>query len=602
MTICSFIEIKFEGLSLPVPEAFGETKMFPSCGIFITTAQMPDKLRRWIAVHPNWTLTLLALAVLVPFLNKPFNMDDPLFVWTAQQIHNHPGNPYGFDVNWYGQSEPMWQVTKNPPLAGYYLAVAGTVFGWSEIAMHFALLFPALGVILGTYRLARRFCDHPMLAASVTLFMPVFLVSSSTVMCDVLMLAFWVWAVELWMGGLKREYSHGLTVAALLIGLAAIAKYYGACLVPLLGLYSLIDQRRLGWWAVRLLIPLAILYFYQLATVLLYGQPLFASATDYAVGKKAISLIWGFKVGSVSLAFTGGCLALVIFFAPVFWRMGTLLKFVGIAVLFVAVFIWKDDGLKDIGPATGVWRKLMELQIIFWAVGGVCALALAGADVWRQCDSRSWLLVLWVFGTFLFTACLNWIVNGRSILPMAPAMGILIARRCEQVVLNGGKDSRLRELYGKFAFAAGAALALLVARSDMVLAKAVRESAQQVCAKYGHGTQKLWFLGHWGFQYYMEALGASAFGSRQLEFKPDDLLAVPFNNTNNGPPENVSLVRGETFVIQGPRLLTLTHEEVGAGFYASVLGPLPFAFGDMPPEKVLICILNPTPVPASSKN
>ena len=69
----------------------------------------------------------------------------------------------------------MWWVTENPPLAGYYLALAAGILGWSEVALHFAFLLPAVAAILGTHRLARRFCNSPMLAALATLFTPVFM-------------------------------------------------------------------------------------------------------------------------------------------------------------------------------------------------------------------------------------------------------------------------------------------------------------------------------------------------------------------------------------------------------------------------------------------
>jgi 4-amino-4-deoxy-L-arabinose transferase-like glycosyltransferase len=144
---------------------------------------------RWLALHPGLTLLLVVLAALAPFLAKPFNIDDPLFLWTARQIQSHPADPYGFMVNWYGTADPMWWVTDNPPLASYYLALAAGVLGWSEVALHFAFLLPAVAAILGTHRLARRFCSLPMLAALATLFTPVFLVSGTTVMCDVMMLA-----------------------------------------------------------------------------------------------------------------------------------------------------------------------------------------------------------------------------------------------------------------------------------------------------------------------------------------------------------------------------------------------------------------------------
>src|SRR5262252_4808920 len=152
-------------------------------------------MRRWLSFHPNWALALATLALLAPFLNKPFNMDDPLFIWAGRHIQADPGNPYGFEVNWFGTLAPMWQATKNPPLASYYLALVGVVLGWGELAMHAALLLPAIAVILGTHRLARQFCACAWLAALATLLTPVFLISSTTVMCDVPMLALWIWAI-----------------------------------------------------------------------------------------------------------------------------------------------------------------------------------------------------------------------------------------------------------------------------------------------------------------------------------------------------------------------------------------------------------------------
>src|SRR6516162_7575253 len=140
-----------------------------------------EKIRDlWIG-HPYWALALLTIAALAPFLGKPFNLDDPLFVWAAQHIQSHPANPYGFQVNWFGSTQPMWAAMLNPPLMSYYLAGAAIIFGWSELGLHSACVLLAVSVVLGTYRLAKKFCRRPWLAALAALFSPGFLVSSSTV-------------------------------------------------------------------------------------------------------------------------------------------------------------------------------------------------------------------------------------------------------------------------------------------------------------------------------------------------------------------------------------------------------------------------------------
>src|SRR5215831_9522899 len=175
-------------------------------------------IRDWCIEHPNLALTIVTVAALVPFLAKPFNLDDPLFIWAAQQIQSHPADPYGFQVNWFGSPQPMWTAMMNPPFMCYFLALAAVFFGWSEIGLHLACLVFAVAAILGTYRLATNFCKRPMLAAFATLFTPAFLVSSTTVMCDVPMLAFWIWAIVFWTEGVRQSNFWKLSAAAALIG------------------------------------------------------------------------------------------------------------------------------------------------------------------------------------------------------------------------------------------------------------------------------------------------------------------------------------------------------------------------------------------------
>ena len=557
-----------------------------------------NKTCRWLALHPNRTLLLVVLAALAPFLAKPFNIDDPLFVWTAQQIHAHPADPYGFKVNWYGTADPMWWVTENPPLASYYLALAAGALGWSEVALHFAFLLPAVAAILGTHRLARRFCNSPMLAALATLFTPVFLVSSTTVMCDVLMLAFWVWAAAFWLEGLEENSSGKLFAAGWLIALAALTKYFGACLIPLLVACSVIGKRQFRQWAAHLLIPLAALCAYQWVTRALYGHALLSEATDYAKYAKGFLGGSGIASGLTALTFTGGCLAVVIFLAPLLWRMRVLAMFAGGTVLLAAVNYWGGSLLKKHSAIQDVLPISVEFQIIFWAIGGLGVLELAVADVLGRRDARSWLLALWVLGTFLFAAFFNWTVNGRSLLPMAPAVGILLARRLEQKVLTGWK---ICPLSAAICLAASAVLALLVTRADFCLAMAVRQSAQQAGAKYGREPGALWYQGHWGFQFYMDAMGALPLDIRHSALKPGDTLVVPVNNTSLFPINSGTATLRETIAVSGPRRLTTWSTPAGAGFFAAAEGPLPFAFGHVPPENVFVYALK-SPAPASTQN
>jgi len=228
---------------------------------------------------------------------------------------------------------------------------------------------------------------------------------------------------------------------------------------------------------------------------------------------------------------------------------------------------------------------LVEAQLVFWAAGGVCVLGLAAGELLRRRGADSWLLVLWVLGTFAFAAFCNWIVNARSLLPMAPAVGILLARR-----LEGGSVAIQRPgaLAVGVPLAAGAVLALLVARADFLFAVALRRAAQETRARAGRGRPTLWFEGHWGFQYYMEAPGTSALDVIRSAPKPGDALALPLGIAHVRPPPRNAAVQA-TLAIPGPRWLATVNPDIGAGFYASVIGPLPFAFGAVPPQNVMLC-------------
>ena len=80
-----------------------------------------------------------AVAALAPFLNKAFHIDDPLFLWMAQQISQHPADPYGFSVNWYVSAKPMFSIMQNPHKC--ILHGSGRELPWLERAGD-ALRFP----------------------------------------------------------------------------------------------------------------------------------------------------------------------------------------------------------------------------------------------------------------------------------------------------------------------------------------------------------------------------------------------------------------------------------------------------------------------------
>jgi 4-amino-4-deoxy-L-arabinose transferase-like glycosyltransferase len=528
-------------------------------------------------------LAAALFACLLPFSGKAFNIDDTLFLYVARQITQHPLDPFGFKVNWFLDAVPMAYETKNPPLAGYYIAAAASVVGWSERALHLAFLLPALAVVWGTYRLAQRFTSSPLLAAAATLLTPAFLVSANSVMCDTMMVALWMWAIIFWIEGLAPRKPLYLATSALLIALCALTKYFGAALILLLAAYSLARLRRFGSWAWYLLAPILILTGYQHWTKTVYGLRMITSAAHHSTGMRQARQSSILAKTLVDLSFVGGCALPALTLAPLIWTRRKILAvfvasgiagfFVGSGRIFLGETLWPFDFYRH-------WI-LVGIELTLFLAAGFSVMALAATDAWKRKDADSLLLLLWVFGTFFFTGFVNWTINVRSVLPLVPAVGILLARRVDMLRLT---SMRWRPAALGIALAAAGAVSLWLTWSDAELANSARTAATLIEQKTRNQPGAVWFLGHWGFQYYMESFGAHAVVVNDPPRRPEDYIAIAeTSRLFEVRPEFVASHE----VVQIPMSLGITPSsiELGAGFYSADWGPLPFALGPVPLER-----------------
>jgi hypothetical protein len=310
---------------------------------------------------------------------------------------------------------------------------------------------------------------------------------------------------------------------------------------------------------------------------------LLSDAGKYATAIRGSLMLQSLLTG---LTFTGGCLAPITLFAPLLWGRREWIIGMIVSVLVAVVLFFAVRNTFSNHPGAGE-----ALQILLWAAGGIGLLALAIADVYHQRDADSVLLACWVLGTFIFTAFFNWVVNGRSILPIAIPAAILVARRLEQRARAGTKFSPMTLFVP---VAVGAALAIGVTAADYFSALAPQSLAGGVQSLYpGSNEHRLWFQGHWGFQYYMEKNGATALDLQHLQLKQGDYIAMPSGNSNVYPLKE-PVTELETISIAPFGCLTTMSKESGAGFYASLWGPLPFAFGRSADQSVTIFAYDPT--------
>lgn len=523
-------------------------------------------------------LALLLLASAGPFLARPIHLDEPVFVWVARQIARSPLDFYGFQINWTGTLEPVHEFMMNPPLASYYLALAAGAVGWSETGLHAAFVPVALAALLGTFALGVRFSSRPWIAALAALWTPAFLVSCTMAMSDTLAVALWVWALVLWDRGLRDASRARLVAAALLAGLAGLTEYFALALIPLLALHAALTTRRAGAWLAALAIPLGMIAVYERLTASAYGHSLLFGAARYAADYHGTTLAGHARKLALGLVFTGGSAASLLFLAPALLPRRSLSKWllpIGFGCAKLAVALAQARG-------SGTW---VLAQLVVWCAVGVGVLALALGDLLRTRRPEAVLLLAWVLGCFAFASFVNWTLNARSVLPLIPAVGILIARRLEQRAAAGHPPSRVRVAGG---LALAAALSVAVAWSDARLASAGRAAAEGLIGEIGSGGARIWFQGHWGFQYYAEALGAQPLDRRGSQVETGDWILRPGNNSylfplparRVGPP-----TRREFPVLC---CVSTMNPAAQAGFYAATFGPLPFAFGAAQPERYFV--------------
>lgn len=564
----------------------------PSAAAGATATTRPSSTSVRQVARDLLLLAVVTLACLAPFLNKAAHIDDPLFIWAAQQIQRQPWDFYGFDVNWGLTATPMHQETKNPPLVCYYLAVVGGLCGWSEPILHAALLLPAVLAVWGTYALARTCGAPPIWTALATLATPVYLVSASTLMCDIWMLAFWLAAMTLWLHGLEAGSRTSLVAAAVAVGMAIWSKYFAVTLIPLLAVYTV---RCRGWRSAAvawLLIPSAMFIGYELLSYQLYGAGMFGQAIRYALhfgswSGEMDAMVAGESDDTslverawVGLVFGGGCcLPLVAHFA-LWWRRNAWLA-IGLFLALAAIVLWGVDEVAryQMRPAGKTDLTMLAHQVIFGAAGAALT-AHAAWSMWHRRDAVTILLAVWLLGTLVFAGVVNWTCNGRSILPLVPAAAILALR-----------DARLPfssrwEIWLRPAFvAAGLALSLLVTHGEAEFANSDREMAHALLTDYPPSkAQTVWFQGHWGWQYYLQAGGAQPIDFKHTVVSPTDVILLTLDNTSVFELGTAVTQVVEERTSPQSRFVGTMCEPRGAAFHASKQGPLPFRLGSTPPH------------------
>jgi len=449
---------------------------------------------------------LVASVVVVGLLNvlKPVHVDDALYLAIARQIVAHPLDPYGFEINWQHTLQPAYAVSISPPLLSYYHALWLSLGFHEGFALH-VMMIPWLALLAWSVTaLLARTGGHAFLATAVLIVSPgVF--GGTNLMLDVPMTACLTAAVECHFRSLDRKSARWALLAGLAAGAAVLIKYPAIIFLGIC-LGSVVVRR--DWRAIVPAMCCAATFFgWQAWSRALYGAGQLQQATSFLErfhgegGRKTIERVLQ------QFALLGATFPIWI----VSLRHGRA-KLVGLLTALMALFIGQYLLVHSDAWYSERW-KLYGFQVALFLGAFSFGEVLCSALGFKENSTIRFAAIIWILGTIAVTTLSAPFVAVRYLLPALPALLMLQALT-------------LRASKGTLALTLGvtAAIGLGVAITD--LRRAAFYPRTVAAIRVEHPNSKIFFCGHWGFQWYCEAAGMAAWDARWLDAPSGSLIVV----------------------------------------------------------------------------
>lgn len=522
----------------------------------------------------GFAVIVFALLMWLPFINQAFTIDDTNFLALAAHAWPHPLALYNFRINWLGEEQRAFDILANPPLIPWYLALVSTIARGREWVFHLSY-WPFLVLTLaGAYRLGKRFAPEqgPLWTLLWTAFAPGLVLAEHALMPDVPLLACYVLGVALTIDAFDADNTAFAVGAAFFAGMAAVIRYSGITVIPLLLLYALLNRVRPRTTVLALIAAAAPLTAWSIASYQVYGHVHWLVMSGFE-GQTL-------DAGDLVQKIVYQCSSLALVIAPAALLALLLNRELrrsirnGAAMgLALSVGLTLQPWLPRLLPASAAALLAIGLAGT-GAIGVLIIRNIRGAKqerVWRRHsgpEADGLFLTGWVLGILIFNLYLAFAAV-RYLLPALVPTVLLLQRAFRS-------DPRSRRGWWH-ATGISFALAALLSVSDQQFAGIYREYA----ATLPKAMQQRWFTGHWGWQYYMEAAGGRALSSSS-NVQPGDEVITPLDPSPQSVPEGIKQEMAARSEIPGfPGLRTITYDGA-ACFYADGLRAmtvwLPFGF------------------------
>jgi 4-amino-4-deoxy-L-arabinose transferase-like glycosyltransferase len=528
-------------------------------------------------------LALIVLATGLPFVHRPYFVDDYYFVTMAKGILQNPWRPYDFKSDDAGIGNVGWERGQrprmvNPPLFHYYLAGVIGLFGDAPWKLRASSLLFSLVAVIAMYFQGKRWCPDSLTATLLMALCPAYWLTSYSLLIDSALVAFLLASLWAFVIGQERRSMAWVLVSGLLMGLTMSVKYFGVIVVLIALSWQLVDSERRKWLSGYLaygafaLVQLA----WALWNIATYGRSHFLAALPR--GMESPSLIAWAQKALVVAGFLGGGLIFILV-APLFlWRLSRAWVVV-LAILFAGLAAL-------LASKAGGFAPDQAILLTFFIIGAAAFLVVTGRTI-DLTNRNQVFLGLWAaLGLLELVIVMPW-TAGRYFLCVLPAIAWIFVLQLEKF----GSPVLRRSVLGVTALA-GLALAhadYVQANTIVRLADSLRRRAAefQVMAPKPHS--------HWyyladtfdGSQPYLEPLGWQNVLPHQKFQKGDLFLRAYYRKSSwwNVGEEMRQFRPVARLEVRSWNPLRVMDVPASAGFYASCWGALPWAITNHPLER-----------------
>jgi hypothetical protein len=508
---------------------------------------------------------VVATVLLLPFLDKAFTIDDPVFLAEARHSLTDPLHPTAFDMAWKEKAERVSVIVPTGPLMAWLL-VPAVLSAHPEMVAHGIQIGMLWIAIIATVGLALRLGLSPGWAAASGLLLgvtPAVLGMAGTAMPDVTAMALGVAGLEQVVAWRQERRLRQGIAAALLLGLAPLARTHLVLLLGVAALLQVGDVLSLReWfrfsWAEWLPILAAPLLTGAVSVATQDPGPGSSSVAMAAAGFSStdtvIPNLLAFAIHWF-LALPFAIPWVLLRWRPILGRAEVLVLATGIAALF----------LRHVHPVDTPW--------VLAPVAGLSAAALIDVlvDAVERKDDTQLTLGTWLF--LAFPAAIYVHLPAKYLLASAPAAAILVARAMVA-------SPRLARPTLILATTASAILGVAILQADAAYANVARSAVRSLITPETARGQRVWYAGHWGFQWYAEEAGARYFSIEPPFPEEGDLVVACLNceaHLENHDTEAFAPLHRIRHEEPGGRLM---DRLTGAGFFSNTWGYLPWTRGD----------------------